>query len=227
MDRLPTFAATALAIFVLGVVLPGPASAVSEVRQLVGRWELNNVANGLAKLSVFAAGSGPTIVMLPSAGRGPVAVEPVAQRLVVAGFRVVLPEPRGYGESVGPLEGVTLRDLAADVARAIEIVGGAPVVVAGHAYGNRVGRMLAQARPDLVRGVVLMAAGGKFPPSKAAIQDIQTLQDKSLPPERRTMAAKACLAQTATRRPTTSCSMESQPRRSGCREPQRTQTVSS
>src|SRR5947207_503632 len=78
-----------------------------------------------------------------------------------------------------------------EVALAIETVGGAPVIVAGHAYGNRVGRMLAQDRPDLVRGVVLMAAGGKFSPSQAATQNLRTFQDKSLPPERRTMAAKA------------------------------------
>jgi len=189
MDRLGTFA-TAAVLF-LGVALPSPASADSQVRQLVGEWKLVNVTNALAKLRVFAAGTGPTIVMLPGGGRGPVAVEPVAKRLVAAGFRVVLPEPRAYGESVGPLEGVTLRDLSVDVARAIETVGGAPVIVAGHAYGNRVGRMLGQDRPDLVRGVVLMAAGGKFSPSQAATQNLRTFQDKSLPPERRTMAAKA------------------------------------
>lgn len=88
----------------------------------------------------------------------------MAERLLPAGFRIVLPEPRGCGESVGPLEGVTLRDLAADVAGSIESVGGAPVVLAGHAFGNRVARMLSADRPDLVRGVVLMASGGKFPP---------------------------------------------------------------
>jgi hypothetical protein len=32
----------------------------------------------------------------------------------------------------------------------IENVGGAPVVLAGHAFGNRLARMLAADRPDLV-----------------------------------------------------------------------------
>ena len=77
------------------------------------------------------------------------------------------------------------------VARAIESVGGAPVVVAGHAYGNRVARMLASDRPDIVRAVVLMAAGGKFPPGAEAAQNLRTFQDKSLPAERRSIAAKA------------------------------------
>jgi pimeloyl-ACP methyl ester carboxylesterase len=100
----------------------------------------------------------------------PFELEPVAERLVAAGFRVVLPEPRGYGESIGPLSDVTMSDLAADVAQAVEKVGGAPVVVAGHAFGNRVGRMLAQERPDLVRAVVLIAGGGKFPPATTEIR---------------------------------------------------------
>jgi pimeloyl-ACP methyl ester carboxylesterase len=122
---------------------------------------------------------------------GPFSLEPLAGRLVAAGFRVVLPEPRGYGESVGPLNGVTLRDLGADIARAIEAVGGAPVVVAGHAFGNRVGRMLAEDRPDLTRGVVLMAAGGKFPPTAEIGEKLQTWLDKGLPAERRAAAARA------------------------------------
>ena len=147
----------------------------TDQRQLVGEWKPVYATNGLAKLRVFTAGDGPTVVMLPHVGGGPAALEPLAQRLVAAGLRVVLPEPRGYGESVGPLEGVTLSDLGADVARAIETVGGAPVVVAGHTYGNRLARILAQDRPDLVRGVVLMAAGGKFPPSAEAARRVCTI----------------------------------------------------
>jgi pimeloyl-ACP methyl ester carboxylesterase len=152
----------------------------SQVRQLVGKWKPVYATNGLATLRVFTAGAGRTIVMLPGLGEGPSALEPLAQRLVAAGLRVVLPEPRGYGESVGPFEGVTLRDLGADVARAIETVGGAPVVVVGHTYGNRLARMVAQDRPDLVRGVVLMAAGGKFPLSAEAQQIAQTIFDQSI-----------------------------------------------
>ena len=69
--------------------------------------------------------------MIPGFGNGPVMLETLAQRLLAGGFRVVLTEPRGYGESIGPLDGVTLHDLAGDVAGAIEQVGGAPVLVVG------------------------------------------------------------------------------------------------
>jgi pimeloyl-ACP methyl ester carboxylesterase len=146
------------------VALSAPIRAEGPLRQLVGQWRSVLATNGEAKLRVFIAGERPSLVMLPARGLGPFELEPVAERLVAAGFRVILPEPRGYGESIGPLDGVTMSDLAAGVAQAIETAGVAPVVVVGHAFGNRVGRMLDQDRPDLVRAVVLIAAGGKFPP---------------------------------------------------------------
>jgi pimeloyl-ACP methyl ester carboxylesterase len=184
--------ATALTVLSLGIVLLQATPADSQGRQLIGpEWKVVHAENGQAKLRVFTAGDGPIIVMLPARGVGPFELEPVSLRLVAAGFHIVLPEPRGYGESVGPLDGVTMRDLADDVARAIEAVGGAPVVVAGHAFGNRVGRMLAQERPDLVRAVVLIAAGGKFPPKPEIALNLKTWLDKSLPSDQRTAAAKA------------------------------------
>ena len=184
--------ATTIAALSLGILMSQTTQADSQARQLLSpEWKVVHAVNGQAKLRVFTAGDGPVIVMLPARGVGPFEFEPLALRLVTAGFRIVLPEPRGYGESVGPLDGVTMRDLAADVAHAIEAIGGAPVVVAGHAFGNRVGRMLAQDRMDLVRGVVLIAAGGKFPPKPEMVGNLRTWLDQRLPSERRTAAAKA------------------------------------
>jgi pimeloyl-ACP methyl ester carboxylesterase len=193
MNRLNTLIMITLAVPFLGVALPRMAAGDTQVRQLVGQWKMIRVMNGSAKLRVFTAGDGRAIVMLPGLGIGPAGLEPLAQRLLAGGFRVILPEPRGYGESTGALDGVTLHDLAGDVARAIEDIGGAPVLVAGHAYGDRVGRMLASDRPDLVRGVVVMAAAGKFPPEAEAAQNLMSYLDKRLPAESRLMAAKAAL----------------------------------
>jgi pimeloyl-ACP methyl ester carboxylesterase len=132
-------------------------------------------------------------VLLPGQGRGPRDFDELAKQLVSAGYRVVRPEPRGFGESVGPVEGLTLRDNARDVASAIEKVGAAPAIVAGWAYGNRVARMIASERPELVRGVVLIAAGGKFPPKPEVMAGLRTVQDKSLPLEKRAEAARTVL----------------------------------
>jgi pimeloyl-ACP methyl ester carboxylesterase len=149
--------------------------------------------NGEARLRVFSEGHGPAIVLLPGGGRGPRDFEVLTKHIVAAGFRVIRPEPRGFGESVGPVEGVTLRDLAADVAAAIETTGSSPAVVVGYAYGNRVARMLATERPNLVRGVVLIAAGGKFPPKPEVLASLRSYQDKSLPLEKRAEIARAIL----------------------------------
>lgn len=152
--------------------------------------QVTYVQNGAARLRVFVEGSGPAIVLLPQRGRGPRDFDDISKRLVSAGYRVVRPEPRGFGESVGPVEGVTLRDNARDVAAAIEKVGAAPAIVVGWAYGNRVARMIASERPELVRGVVLIAAGGKYPPKPEVLAKMRIYQDKSLSLETRAEAAR-------------------------------------
>ncbi|WP_198164634.1 alpha/beta fold hydrolase [Rhodoplanes sp. Z2-YC6860] len=116
------------------------------------------VSHGDARLEVLAQGKGPTIVMLPSLGRGATDFDAIADKLAEAGFRVLRPEPRGIGKSTGPWQGVKLEDLAADIAAVIEQDKNGPAFVVGHAFGNRVARMLATARPELVAGVSLIAA---------------------------------------------------------------------
>jgi pimeloyl-ACP methyl ester carboxylesterase len=108
-------------------------------------------------------GSGPVILMIPSLGRGAPDFDDLSRRLVAAGFTAVRPDPRGIGRSTGPMDGLTLHDLAADAALVIEALGGQPVVVVGHAFGQRVGRTLAADRPELVSAMAMVAAGGKAP----------------------------------------------------------------
>lgn len=168
-------------------------AAIIQIGTANGNEEVTFAQNGEAKLRVFVEGNGPAIVLLPGQGRGPRDFDSLARYLVSAGYRVIRPEPRGFGESAGPLDGVTLRDNARDVAVAIEKTSATPAIVAGFAWGNRVARMLAADRPELVRGVVLMAAGGKFPPKPEVLTDLRTLQDKNLPLKKRADAARRVL----------------------------------
>jgi pimeloyl-ACP methyl ester carboxylesterase len=48
-------------------------------------------------------------------------------------------------------------------------------------------------RPELVRGLVLMAAGGRFPPAPGAMAALRRVQDRSLPREERIEAARLVL----------------------------------
>ena len=62
------------------------------------------------------------------------------------------------------MDGLTMHDLAADVAKVIENENKGSGIVVGHAFGNFVARQIAADRPDLVRGVVVAAASsGKVP----------------------------------------------------------------
>jgi len=119
------------------------------------------VHNDNVSIEVIAEGRGPLIVMLPSLGRDSVEFDPAAARIAKAGFRVVRPQPRGFGGSIGPLQNITLHDLARDVAHVIEKENAGPAILAGHAFGHFVAKMTAVDYPKLSRGVVLIAASQK------------------------------------------------------------------
>jgi pimeloyl-ACP methyl ester carboxylesterase len=119
-----------------------------------------------ATLHVRSAGAGPVLVLLPGLGRPSEDLDPLAERLVGAGYRVLLPDPRGSGSSSGPLDdGLTLHDLARDVAAVLEWSGAKDCVLIGHAFGNRIARTVAADRPELVQTVVLLGCSGKVQPS--------------------------------------------------------------
>jgi pimeloyl-ACP methyl ester carboxylesterase len=140
-------------------------------------------------IEVLAQGAGHPVVLLPSLGRSAADFDAIAGHLAQAGFRVLRPQPRGIGKSTGPWQDVTLEDLAADVAAVIQHNGGAPAFVVGHAFGNRVARMLATARPELVRAVSLVAANVGHNPSPPDVRAaIRTSADISAPDEARIKA---------------------------------------
>jgi len=125
------------------------------------------------------------VVMLPSLGRGGHDFDDLAARVVGQGYRVILPEPRGIGGSEGKLDGQTLHDFAGDVAAVIEDLSEAPVVLAGHAYGNRVARTLAADHPRLVERLVLIAAGGIVPIRAEILEAMRGSMTPGLPREER------------------------------------------
>jgi pimeloyl-ACP methyl ester carboxylesterase len=147
------------------------------------------VARPEAAIEVLAQGRGRRIVLLPSLGRGAGDFDPIAERLAGAGFRVLRPQPRGIGDSRGPMTGIDLHDYAADVAALIEHDGGDAAFVVGHAFGNRVARMLATLRPELVRAVSLIAANVGHAPSPPQVREaIKASANPALPDAQRLAA---------------------------------------
>ncbi len=143
------------------------------------------------RIEVIDEGSGPLLVLLPSAARDSEDFDDIAAAFARAGLRVLRPQPRGMGQTSGPLDGLTLHDYAADVAAVIEDAGRGPAVVLGHAFGQWVARTLAADRGDLVRGVVLAAAAAKSIPP--ALRETQAkCIDMTLPDAERIAALRVC-----------------------------------
>ncbi|HEY2844229.1 MAG TPA: alpha/beta hydrolase [Bryobacteraceae bacterium] len=139
----------------LGIMLAGVVFAQARTREVV--------RSGPVAIEVIAEGRGPLIVMLPSLGRDSEEFDPAAQRIAAAGFRVLRPQPRGFGRSSGPMQNITLHDLAGDVAAVIQHENSGPAILAGHAFGHFVAKMTAVDFPGLVRGVILIGAAQKTP----------------------------------------------------------------
>jgi pimeloyl-ACP methyl ester carboxylesterase len=138
-----------------------------------------------SSIEVVTQGAGPLVVLIPSLGRGAEDFSDLGERLALAGYRALAPQPRGLGASRGPLRNITLHDLARDIAAVIEHEAQGPAVVAGHAFGNFVARTSAADFPQLVRGVALMAAAHLWPVPPDVRESIHKSHMMSLPDEER------------------------------------------
>ena len=126
-----------------------------------------NIEVSGATLECTLYGSGAPVVVLANAGCSTGYFDVLARTLTAGGFQTISINMRGTGESRGSLDGITVHDLAADVAGVLEALDCGPAHLVGHAFGNRVARCLAVDRPALVRSVTLLAAGGLIVPSTA------------------------------------------------------------
>jgi|1185.fasta_scaffold125439_2 pimeloyl-ACP methyl ester carboxylesterase len=111
-------------------------------------------------LEVLLAGAGDDVVLVPSAMRGATDFEDLQRDLADAGYRSLALNPRGAGRSTPPTTGVTLRDLADDVAFVASTLASGPVHLVGHALGNVVVRATASYRPEVAATVTVMPCGG-------------------------------------------------------------------
>ncbi len=148
------------------------------------------VTTGDVVIETFVEGAGPAIVMLPSSGRdGSEDFDRVAADLAAAGFLVLRPQPRGMLGSTGPMQGISLHQLAGDVVSVIDKLGGGRAVIVGHAFGHFVARMAAVDHPRAVRGVVLAAAAASVWPADIAATPLKA-GDLSLPESERLAALR-------------------------------------
>jgi pimeloyl-ACP methyl ester carboxylesterase len=107
------------------------------------------------------------VVLVPGLGLGPDAFDALAALLRDAGFQIVGYDPRpAFETGVRRAKDFSLHDLATDTAAVIEHHQ-SPAHLIGWAFGNRVARCVAADRPDIVRSLTLLAAGGQVAPDPA------------------------------------------------------------
>jgi pimeloyl-ACP methyl ester carboxylesterase len=75
-------------------------------------------------------------------------------------YRVIAVDLPGHAASEAPPRGASMDDFAAVVAAVLDAEGVERAVVAGHSFGGLVALRLARTRPELVRGLLLVAPAG-------------------------------------------------------------------
>ena len=82
----------------------------------------------------------------------------VAPRLVSAGYRVIVPDCRGHGQSENPQLSYSFSEMAADMAGLIRALGYGRAHVIGHSNGGNVALVALMEHPDVVQTCIPQAA---------------------------------------------------------------------
>lgn len=148
-----------------------PARAAIGERQVVGSDDL--------EIHYFTSGpaDGIPVALLASYARSISDFNELVAQLNSAGYRTIAMQPRGIDGSSLPDLNTTYHDYARDLLAVVEAEGiNKPVLIIGHAYGNRIARTFARNYPERVQGLMLLSAGGEEPTPP----DVSTAIVKSL-----------------------------------------------
>jgi haloacetate dehalogenase len=113
------------------------------------------------RLRARIGGRGPAVVLLHGHPRTHTTWHRVAPRLAAAGFTVVCPDLRGYGESTAPPPQpdhaqASKRAMAADIVALMSTLGVRRCAVVGHDRGSYVAFRLAMDHPDTVSRLAVL-----------------------------------------------------------------------
>lgn len=105
--------------------------------------------------SVLEAGEGPLVLLIHGFPELAISWEAQIQALAEAGYHVVAPDMRGYGQTVSPerTEDFSILHLVGDMVDLVRALGEAECVVIGHDWGAPVAWHCALMRPDMFRAV--------------------------------------------------------------------------
>ena len=119
--------------------------------------------NGI-RMHYVEAGQGPLVILLHGFPLLWYSWRHQINALAAAGYRVVAPDQRGYGQTSAPnnIEDYDLTQLVGDVVGLINALGETSAVVVGWDIGTYVASYAALLRPDLISAVVLVSSAYTF-----------------------------------------------------------------
>jgi pimeloyl-ACP methyl ester carboxylesterase len=134
------------------------------------RWPADGrfVVHDRRKLHVLERGAGPLVVCIHGASANAREFLPTIAPALADDFRIVMMDRPGHGHSAKARHGRLILSHALAAAAVVEACKAGPAIIVGHSFGAAVSLRLALERPDLVRGLVLVApACNPFPPHHA------------------------------------------------------------
>ncbi len=114
--------------------------------------------NGVT-LRVLDAGSGPAVLLAHGFPELAYSWRHQIQPLAAAGYRVIVPDQRGYGGSSRPEEitDYDITHLTDDLAGVLDALGEKEAVIVGHDWGSFVASHFAQLKPEYTKALVNMS----------------------------------------------------------------------
>ena len=119
------------------------------------------------RIAYTDTGSGPLVVAAPGMGDLRSTYDDVVPALVAAGYRVVVADLRGHGDSDTTFRTHGDEATGQDVLALVEHLDAGPAVLLGSSMGASAAAWAATERPDLVRGLVLLSPFLRQPGSPA------------------------------------------------------------
>ena len=114
--------------------------------------------NGI-RMHYVEQGAGPLIVLCHGWPESWYSWRHQIPALAAAGFRVVAPDQRGYGQTDAPaaIESYNILNLVGDIVGLVNSLGVESAVIAGHDWGAPVAWYSALLRPDIFRAIALLS----------------------------------------------------------------------
>jgi pimeloyl-ACP methyl ester carboxylesterase len=108
-----------------------------------------------SRRTVLSGGIGPLVVILHGLAGSAAEMAPLAESLIEAGHRVVVPDQRGHGFNAGHFDDLSRTAYVSDVLALMD----EPAWLVGQSMGAHTAMLTAATRPEAARGLVMIEGG--------------------------------------------------------------------